>query len=340
MTVDNIIRVGVIGTGGMGTRHAVNLHRRVSGARVTAVYDFDAARAEQAVAQCPGAVALRDPLELIASDRVDAVVIASPDATHVEYTLACLAARKPALCEKPLAASPAEAQRILQSETALGQRLISVGFMRRFDPQHTAVQRLAQDGSLGRPIIYKGVHRNASIPYSVSGAVVITNSASHDFDAARWLLGQEVEEVFVRGVRSHASFSPDTTDLLLMQLTLGGSTMAAIEVFVAAEYGYEVGVELVCERGTAATTQPELALVRQNRLRGATVAYEWLERFTDAYIEEAQAWVDALSHGAIFPGASAWDGYAALRVAAACIQSLEIGLPVKVGLEEKPLFYR
>lgn len=340
MTSEKIFRIGVIGTGGMGTRHAVNLHRRAPGARVTAVYDFDAGRAQQAADQCPGAAVFRDPNELVASNTVDAVLIASPDPTHVEYTLACLEQSKPVLCEKPLATSPQDAMRILEKEMALGQRLVSVGFMRRFDPQHCAVQSLVASEKLGRPVVYKGVHRNAEVPSGVSGAMVITNSASHDFDAARWLLGQEVEEVFVRGVRSHGSFSQDTTDLLLMQLTFGASCLAAIEVFVAAEYGYEVSVEMVCERGTATTTQPELALVRQNLTRGAAVAYEWLERFNDAYIEETRVWVDSLVHGTIFPGASAWDGYAALRVADACIRSLESGLPVKVNLEEEPAFYR
>ena len=100
---DQPIRVGVIGTGGMGTKHAINLHRFVGGARVSAVYDLDPTRAQQAAEQSGHPQVFSDPLKLIEDPQVDAVLIASPDDTHARMTLACLKAGKPVLCEKPLA---------------------------------------------------------------------------------------------------------------------------------------------------------------------------------------------------------------------------------------------
>ncbi len=132
--------IGVIGTGGMGTRHAVNLHQHVVGARVAAVYDLDPERAGAAAKAVGGARVVADPLELIGDPRVDAVVIASPDPTHAELAAACLMQRKPVLCEKPLATTSAVAREIVEKEVAIGRRLISVGFMRRFDPAHLAVK--------------------------------------------------------------------------------------------------------------------------------------------------------------------------------------------------------
>jgi myo-inositol 2-dehydrogenase / D-chiro-inositol 1-dehydrogenase len=334
------VSIGLIGAGGMGTRHVVNLHQHVPAARVSAVYDSDPARAHQAAALCGSARVFQDPAELIGSNGVQAVIVASPDATHADYVLACLRQGKPVLCEKPLAASAVDAARILQAEQDLGKRQVSVGFMRRFDPQHAAVRQAAAEGRLGRPILYKGVHRNASIPYSVSGAVVITNSAGHDLDAARWLLGQEVEEVFVRGVRSHASYPPDTLDLLLFQLQLANGCLAMIEVYVGAEYGYEVSAELVGEHGTALTLQPDLALLRANQSRSVSVPVDWLLRFQAAYVAEEAAWVRSLQTGEPFPGASAWDGYVTLLVSDACIRSLHTGLPVRTTIPETPALYR
>lgn len=333
------ISVGLIGAGGMGTRHAVNLRERMGGAWVTAVYDVNR-EAARCAAELSGAGRVCDhPLELIASPDVDAVIIASPDATHAELTLECLRRGKPVLCEKPLATRPEDALSVVEAERATGRRLVSVGLMRRFDPYHVAARDAVRSGRLGRAILYKGTHRNTAIPYDSRGEVIITNSSSHDIDAARWLLGQEVVEVFAQGVRSRASFSAETQDLILLQLRLTGDCLATVEVFAAAEYGYEVTAEVVCERGTALTGQPDYALVREARARSASVPFDWLERFQDAYVAELRDWVRSLRTGEAFGGASAWDGYMALRITEACGRSLKTGQPVAVDHPAVPELY-
>ncbi|HEX9012129.1 MAG TPA: Gfo/Idh/MocA family oxidoreductase [Anaerolineaceae bacterium] len=333
-----IISVGVIGTGGMGTRHAVNLHRHIGGARVAAVYDLDSSRARKA-AELTQAAVMDEPQQLIEDAGVDAVLIAAPDGTHADLTLACLKAGKPVLCEKPLATNAADARRVVEAEAALGMRLVSVGFMRRFDPRHAAVKAAAASGILGKPLLFKGVHRNASVAYGITGATILTNSAGHDFDSARWLLGEEVQEVSVKGLRSRPDLHPDTRDLLVIEMTLTNQCLAVAEVFVNAEYGYEVSAELVCQRGTAVTTQPELALVRADAHRGYGVESDWLAPFQDAYVAELTDWIGALQEGRPFRGATAWDGLAAMMVTTACIQSLESGAPAAVSLPEKPALY-
>lgn len=323
----------------MGTRHAVNLHRHVTGAHVAAVYDVDPQCARQAAARCGSPTVLHDPVALIHDPRVDAVIIASPDATHVAFVRECLRCQKPVLCEKPLATSVAEALAVVEAENAFGRRLVAVGLMRRFDPQHLAVRELVTSGRLGRPILYKGTHRNAAIPYDSRGEVILTNSAGHDVDAIRWMLGQEVEEVFVRGVRSHASFSADTTDLLLLHLTLSGASLAAVELYAAAEYGYEVAVEIVCERGTAQTAQPGEVIVRADGARAVTIPTDWLGRFQAAYVAELAQWTRSVQTGEPFAGASAWDGAMTLLVTDACVQSLHSGQPVALRLPGSPAIY-
>ncbi len=334
------VAVGIIGTGGMGTRHAVNLHAHIAGAHVAAVYDCDAPRARQAAAQCGSPLVLDDPLALIHDARVDAVLLASPDATHAAFVHECLRCQKPVLCEKPLATSLTDAIDLVAAEDAVGRQLIAVGLMRRFDPYHLAVRDVVTSGQLGRPILYKGIHRNASIPYDARGAVVLTNSAGHDVDAVRWLLGQEVGEVFVRGVRSHRLFSDDAADLLLLQLMLGDDCLAALEIYVGAEYGYEVAVEIVGERGTATTGQPDHAIMRWHGARSAAVPQDWLARFQTAYVAELNAWVRSVQTGEPFAGANAWDGAQALLITDACVQSLHSGQPVTVHAPARPAIYR
>lgn len=336
---DRRIAIGLIGAGGMGARHAVNLVERVGGARVVAVRDTDRERAEQAAARCGASLIYDSPLELIDSPDVDAVIIASPDATHAELALECVRRGKLVLCEKPLATRPEDALAVVNAERQTGRRFVSVGLMRRFDPYHVAAREAVSSGRLGRAILYKGTHRNTAIPYDSRGEVIITNSSSHDIDAARWLLGQEVVEVFAQGVRSRASFSAETQDLILLQLRLTGDCLATVEVFAAAEYGYEVTAEIVCERGTALTGQPDYALVRAARARSADVPFDWLERFQDAYVLELQDWVRSLRTGEAFSGAGAWDGYMALRITDACVRSLKTGQPVTVEKAALPELY-
>jgi myo-inositol 2-dehydrogenase/D-chiro-inositol 1-dehydrogenase len=338
MPITNLIAVGIIGLGGMGMRHAENLHGYVAGARVAAVYDLDRPRAEQAAA-LTGAVVFDDPLRLIEDDRVEVLIIVSPDATHAGFVQECLRCRKPVLCEKPLATNAADAAAVIEAECGLGRRLVSVGLMRRFDPFHVAVRQAVMSGQFGRPILYKGVHRNAAIPYDARGEVIVTNSAGHDIDAMRWLLGQEVEDVYVRGVRSHASFSADTTDLLLLQMALSGDCLATIELYVAAEYGYEVSAEIVSERGTVATAQPDTAIMRSAQARSVAIPVHWLDRFQEAYVAELTEWVRSIQYGQPFPGATAWDGYAALLVTDACVGSLRSKKPFAVQMPARPLLY-
>src|SRR5205085_7731633 len=174
---------------------------------------------------------------------------------------------KPMLCEKPLAITAAEALQIIEAEQAVGRRLVAVGFMRRFDPQHVAVRQGVAAGEIGRPILFKGVHRNPMILPYLPGGGVVTNSAIHDIDSTRWLLGQEITAVYVRGVRTHSSFNEETRDMLLLQMNLSGDCLATAEVSVAVEYGYEVSAEIVGEQGSVLSIQPDGVLVRSQGAR-------------------------------------------------------------------------
>ena len=334
------IAVGIIGTGGMGTRHANNIHHLIEGAFISAVYDKDKDHAAHASTVCDSAQIIDNPFNLIESPQVDAVLIASPDDTHAEMTLACIHAGKPVLCEKPLATTVDDARKVISAEGACGKKLVSVGFMRRFDPQHTAVKEKVASGELGLPLLWKGVHRNASAAYGISPATVLTSSAGHDIDSARFLLGSEVKEVFVHGLRSRDDLHPDTRDLLIVELTMTDNCMAVAEVYVNAGYGYEVSAEVVCQKGTVVTLQPDKAIVRANSHRGFYVSSDWLAPFEEAYVREDRNWIDHLLEKKTFLGADAWDGYVTMLVTAACIQSQQTGKIVPVQLGEKSEMYK
>ena len=329
--------VGVIGTGGMGARHARNLHNHVAQAKVAAIMDLDLDRARSVAADCGGARVFEDADELIRADDVQAVVIASPDPTHPVLTLECLRQNKPVLCEKPLATTAAAAKNVVDAESRLGRRLVQAGFMRRYDPRHVAVKNALDSGSVGRPILFKGWHRNQKPFPGMTSELVVINSCIHDLYSAQWLLGREIEEVFIRGASTGGS--EDVLDLQLVQMVLSGGCLATIEVNMTARYGYEVGVEVTGEHGIVGTEPSQGTVIRRDEARAQRVDADWLERFDTAYRLEIQHWVESVQRGSA-GGPSAWDGYTTLLAAEACLRSLKSGMPEKVESAPQPPFYR
>jgi hypothetical protein len=158
--------IGVIGTGIMGADHVQTITAAISGAEVHAIADIDLQRAEMIASRVPGAKALQSAEGLIESPEVDGVIIASSDATHARYVSASIAARKPVLCEKPLAPTVAECEEILRLEQAAGFRLVQVGFMRRFDAGYVELRKRVASGLIGSPMVAHCVHRNVDVPAS------------------------------------------------------------------------------------------------------------------------------------------------------------------------------
>src|SRR5262245_23784502 len=330
------MRVGIIGTGVMGADHARLLATAVSGAELAAVSDVDAGRAAAVAAGFPGVRVVSDPGELIRD--VDAVVIASSDGTHAEYVLACLAAGTPVLCEKPLAPTVDGCRRVVDAEAATGARLVTVGFMRRYDPGYLAMKDALDSGQLGAPLLLHCVHPNPTAPPGLPSSAVITNSAVHELDLARWLLGEEIAWVAVHAPR-RAAAAGTTQDPQLIVLESAGGTLVDVEVFVHARYGYDVRCELVGEQGTVTLDAPPATVLRREGTVSRALPMDWRPRFAEAYRRELQDWVDAIASGRHPSGPRAWDGYAATAVAQAGVAALESGAAQKVELLPRPALY-
>ena len=331
------IKVGVIGAGIMGADHARILATSVAGAELVAISDPDAGRRNAVAANFGVKAAYPDPLTLIGDENVDAVIVASPDETHKPLTLACLDAGKPVLCEKPLATSPGDCLDIVRRETAIGRRVVQVGFMRRFDPGYVAMKRALADGELGAALIFHCVHRNKqSTGYSTSEGL-IANSGVHEIDIARWLLDDEAARAIV--VTPKPSRLTTIRDPQILILQMAGGPVVEVEIFINAQYGYDVRAELVCEKGTVSLQPRSDTVLRHGGREGVLHGDDWRGRFADAYRIELQAWIDAIAGGGALVGASAWDGYAATAIATTCLDALRTGEPADVRLEPKPALY-
>ncbi|NNC11557.1 Gfo/Idh/MocA family oxidoreductase [Planctomonas sp. JC2975] len=320
------LRIGVIGAGIMGSDHSRAIAGSTHGAVLEAVADIDLARAQALAAELGAPLAVADPLELIAADAVDAVVVASHDSTHTALVLAAIAAGKPVLCEKPLALDLDDCARIIVAEREAGRRLVSVGFSRRFDPALVELKQALDAGEIGRPLLAHAVHRNVSSDPSGDSASTVLNSAIHELDQTPWLLSAPVAEVSWHAPAS-TSLLPQRQDPQLLLLRTADGALTTVEVFVNAVYGYDVKLEVVGETGTLAIGAPT-AVVRDTGLtRQSAYPADWRPRYAAAYRAEMQQWVDAVTrdHYEGSALASAVDGYRATAVAHAVIAAMETG---------------
>lgn len=332
------IRVGVIGTGNIGTAHAISLARDVSGSSVSAVFDVATERAES-LATDLGARALPSAEAVIEADDVDAVVIASPDALHAEQALAALAAGKPMMLEKPLAPTLEEASRVLEAEAALGRRLIMMGFMRRFDPGYRALKNAMTAGEIGYPLIVHNKHRNAFAPYGVNSAMNLTNSAVHEIDITRWLLGDDYTWVQVAAGKPGPDVPEGQFDPMFVTLGTITGPLVTIELFMTAHYGYEVNCEVVGSEGVLDMGDGSWVTRAAAGNRGHSVPEQWLGRFGEAYRAELQAWVDGIRGTEEPAGASTWDGYMAALACQAAVDALKGDGAVRINIPNRPALY-
>lgn len=318
------IRVGVIGAGIMGADHIRNLSTSIGGAEVTFVADLDVHRA--AAAAPPTARITSDPSELINSSEVDAVVVASHDSTHAGLVLECFEAMTPVLCEKPLAPTLLESLEVVSADAdivaATGASLLSLGFMRRFDPGYVALRRSVLDRDQGEPLMVHCVSRNGSAAPGTTAESAITNSAIHELDVVPWLLDSPVTEVSWQAGKSTRHAETGLQDPSFMILRTADGTLTTLELYLNAQYGYTTRCEVVSELGTTSLQESSLLAIEQDGVKQALIPADWRPRFADAYRLQLQAWIHALAAGEAPPLAGAQDGLNASLVAQAMIQSL------------------
>ena len=335
------LKIGVVGTGKMGQDHIERLASSVANAQVVAVSDVDVEQAKRMADAVGTARVYSEGHDLVGDDEVQAVLVASPGFTHADYVLACIAANKPVLCEKPLAPTTEACLRVVEAEAALPGRLVQVGFMRRYDDGYRAVKAALAAGDIGVPLLLHCTHRNPSVATLGAGFtsdMLLTDSVVHEIDVTRWLLGQEITAATVLTPRRSSLAAENLQDPQLVLLETDGSVLVDVECFVSCQYGYDIRCELVGESGTVALPDQAGIRVRQEGRSSTRVPADFRSRFAAAYHAELQEWVDDLLQGNV-GGPSAWDGYATTAVAERCVEALETGRRVVVDLARRPALY-
>lgn len=331
------IKIGVIGAGRIGRLHAEHLTRRVQGAQVAAIADVNLRAAEETAARLGVRSALADYRTLLERADIDAVVICSATDTHAQMIEEAAAAGKQIFCEKPIDFNLARIDRALAAVTQAGVQL-QIGFNRRFDPHFQVARQAVADGRIGVPHTLRITSRDPAPPpleYVRSSGGLFLDMAIHDFDMARFLLADEVVEVYAAGavLVDPAIGALGDVDTAVTTLRFAGGALGAIDNSRQAIYGYDQRVEVFGSGGSVVVDNPLPHTARLSDRNGTWQTrphHFFIERYTEAYIAEMQAFVDALRSGTP-PPVSGADGRAPVVVALAAQRSCVEGRPVRVS---------
>ena len=342
--MDKVLKVGIIGCGGMGRDHCRRLINNIPGATVVAVGDYFAQAADDTAAQF-GIKSYGNDCDAVINDpEVEAVLVVTSDPTHFEYSMKTLEAGKWCFTEKPLAQNAADCEALMKKELEIGKRMLQVGFMRHYDRGYAEMKRIIDSGEIGKPLIIKAAHRNVSQPPGFQTEQGVSNVGIHELDICRWLLDDEYEDGQVIKVRQ-TSNSTEYENPQTMLLRTKKGCFIDVEIQCADGYGYDIQCEVVCENGTVKLPDP-YAVVKRSRpdpekLPGANmpIMVDWKDRFIEAYDIEFTEWVASVHEGKL-KGPSTWDGYAACVAADALNASRGTSQFKKIEMIEKPDLYK
>jgi myo-inositol 2-dehydrogenase/D-chiro-inositol 1-dehydrogenase len=330
------INIAVVGTGRMGSVHVSNLSQFIPEANLVAICDIRLDVA-QAVADKHGITrVVQDYHELLEDDSIDAILIATSTDTHAFIMKDVAAAGKHIFCEKPLALDLESIDEALAAVEKAGVKL-QVGFNRRFDKSFKRVHDIVESGEIGRPCILRITSRDPEPPamefLRVSGGMFL-DMTIHDFDMARYLLG-EVEEVYAVG---KILVSPEfetigDVDTNVVTLKFADGTIGTIDNSRHAVYGYDQRLEVFCSNGVAmANNESEDTVVKGNPqgFHSARIPHFFMQRYAPCYVEEIRQFAESVRDDKPTP-TTGHDGRMAVVLGHAAWRSVHENRPVKIS---------
>lgn len=335
MTGEAPLRIGLIGSGRIGTHHAEALSRHVASAELAVVADASVESAQR-LGEALGVPFTSDIDAVLADESIEAVAITTSSTVHAELIQRAAAAGKAVFCEKPMAMTLAEADAAIAACEQAGVAL-QVGFNRRFAPDFAAAHEVVAAGGVGSPQLLRSLTRDPGLahPEAVPPWTIFTQTLIHDFDTLLWFSsGARPVEVHAF---ADALVAPDfkksgLLDTAIVTIRFDNGALATAEASFSATYGYDVRVEVFGSGGMVTAGSPASLSMAHWSADGVAqrTARSDTELLHGAYVAELAAFARAVRAGEPAPVGGA-DARAALEVALAAIASVESGDTVSVG---------
>ena len=329
--------VGLIGLGRLGRVYARDLASRIPETRLVAVADTNAAATDEVARQYEVAGAYTEPEALLDDAQVEAVVIASPTHTHRSIVVAAAERKRPTFCEKPPALSLGETLAMKEAVERSGI-FFQMGLMRRFDAGYAAAKRKVEEGLLGTPVVFKSTSRDphrTTLEYADprSSGGMILDMGIHDFDLARWFMGEVRTVQTMAGTLAYPELKTvGDIDNAIVSLRFADGRLGVVDLSRNGIYGYDIATELLGTEGTLRIgylRETPLFVLTKGSVSHDTVPY-FMERFAGAYTAQLQNFAGNVLGSRPAP-ITIDDGIEALRIALAAHRAHETGRPVEVA---------
>lgn len=329
------IRLCLIGTGRAGMIHAGNFCTNVKDAEMTAVSDVDAARAQEAARELGVAKWYTDYREAIRESGAEAVIIATPTKFHCDIAVYAAECGLHIFCEKPMAMSVAECEKMIAAAKKSGV-VLQIGFMRRFSQDFARAREIALSGQIGEIVMIRSITRGPSTPHEWMYDIRKSNGPlaevnSHDLDTLRWISGSEPETVYALGGNYRCGDArekyPDFYDTVVLNIRMKNGVIGCIEGAQGVGYGYDARAEILGTKGMVTVgdlrKNSVVSYGKESGMQGDVVE-SWRNLFEKAYEEEDRAFVRCiLEQGK--PLAGGEDGLKAVAMVNAGNQSMTTG---------------
>ena len=330
-----MLRFGVLGAGRIGKVHARTIAANPK-AKVAYIADAVPAAAEALAKEYGAKVATVE--EIMKASDVDAVLIGSPTPFHAEQIQAASNAGKAIMCEKPVSL---DVNAILETLKIVekNKSTLMIGFNRRFDPNFADLEKRIRRGDIGDVEIVTVISRDPAPPppsYVKASGGLFRDMMIHDFDMARFLMGEEFVVVNALGssLVDKGIGEAGDVDTAAVQMQTASGRIAVITNSRRATYGYDQRMEVHGSKGMLSARNVHNTTVEIHNADGVKadpVQNFFVERYVAAYANELNTFIDAVASGNRDPHPSGFDGLQAQKLADAATESWKSGKPVKVA---------
>jgi myo-inositol 2-dehydrogenase/D-chiro-inositol 1-dehydrogenase len=330
------LNVGIIGAGRIGKVHAETLAFRLPMANPAVIADVNPQAASAVAAHCGIPRVVSSAAEVLSDAAIDAVLICSSTDTHAGLIVEAARAGKHIFCEKPVDHSLARIDAALEAVEKAGVKL-QIGFNRRFDANFARVRAAVRSGEIGTPHLMHIISRDPAPPppayVKVSGGMFL-DMTIHDFDMARFLIGDEVEEIYTAaGVMVDTAIGEaGDVDTAVITLRFKNGVIGTIDNSRKAVYGYDQRVEILGSAGSIATANnyPNQAVVSgAESVRRDLPLNFFMDRYLDSFANEMRAFVEAVLEDKPTP-VTGIDGRIPVVMALAARKSYDERRPVRL----------
>lgn len=328
------INIGIIGLGRLGSTYTGYFAHRISNANLEAVSDVIESSVSEVADKYHVEKRYSDYRDLIADSSIDAVVITTPTNTHLDVVIEAARQGKAVFCEKPLSISLDEAMAMQEAVKNSGI-FFHMGFMRRFDSGYAAAKRKIDEGVIGKPVVFKSSSRDPfrpSLEYAKGSGGLIADMGIHDFDLARWFMGDIKSVYSTGGTLAYLEMkSINDIDNAVINMYFESEALGSIDLSRNGVYGYDIRTEILGTEGTIQIgylRETPILVMKKEGITHDTVPY-FMERFENAYITQLKDFVDNFI-GGNQPSVVVEDGIAALVASIAATDSFNRNKPVEV----------